>query len=351
MKEIKLFNGSLFDNQTAEEIIKILNKGIVSTSSEIINEMGNILEEYYKRKVILLNSGTSALHISSLVSPKGDVLMPAFAFVAAVNAFLYDNRTIRLYDLDHNLQPDWDIVKKIIKENNVSVFVLVHQFGVPVDVPQDIVGFLKERNIMIIEDGSESICSVVNNKKIGTIGDISILSFNGNKTITAGGGGAFLTNDKDLYERAKSLSVPSNAKEGKGYKHLTYNYGMTGLHAALLKDQWDKKDIIVDRKKKIRDHYKRYITQIPVVKNSDIIYWLYPIYVEDTLKFQKIFTENEIQTQPFFPVLSHIKYVKADDKYVKNAYELENKGLLLPSHIGITDKDIEYIIKIYKNVK
>ncbi len=339
---IKLFSKTDYSDELFNIIKKILDEGIVSTTSSIVDEMESVLSDYYKTDVLLTNSGTSSLHLTAKLGNKG-VLIPAFGFIAVLNAFLYEKLPIFLYDLNSDLQPDWNQIEEYIKEDKIDILIVVHQFGVVVDIPENIRAVCREKDVIIVEDASESIFSK-GKKESGKIGDMSILSFNGNKVISAGGGGALVFNDIKYKDDIYKMVVPKYAKKDDIYTNITYNYRMTGVHAAFLKDQWNNKEKMIEEKKQVLSVYDKYKIDTPQY-TINTVFWLYPVYTKNMSVTEKNLNSNGIEYKHFFKTYDLIQYAKVSYKDISNAKDIVNKGILLPIHNELAENDIELIVK------
>ena len=257
-------------------IKKSIDEGWVSTAGKNIDKFEKKISDLVKVKYCLaLNSGTSSLDISLKVlgiNSNHAVLVPSATFIAPINAILYNQAEPIFFDIDENLNINTSDVIKFLREETIKkgdlliskknkkiikAIIIVHVFGKPADIFA-LKEICKLNNIKLIEDASESLGSyyIKNKNKIhtGIIGDIGCLSFNGNKIITTGGGGALLCQDKNLAKRALHLSNVAKVKSKHIYYHdeVGYNYLMPGINAALGLSQIKKiSDILKIKKKNI----------------------------------------------------------------------------------------------------
>lgn len=198
-------------------------------------------------------NGTAALHVALKLAGviQGDeVLIPALTFVATANAVTYCNAFPHFVDCEEStLGIDVPKLRNYLHENTrileglcvnnfsgriIRAIVPMHTYGHPVDM-DNLIDLASEFNLVLVEDAAESLGSVYKGKQTGTIGRLGVLSFNGNKTITTGAGGAILTNDLELARRAKHLSTTSKLLHAWEYRHdeIGYNYRMPNINAAL----------------------------------------------------------------------------------------------------------------------
>tara|TARA_B110000438_G_C15617962_1_gene565241 strand:- start:138 stop:860 length:723 start_codon:yes stop_codon:yes gene_type:complete len=220
----------------------------------------------------------------------------------------------------------------------------------------------KEKNIKIIEDAAEMIGQTYKNKKCGSFGDLSTFSFYANKHITTGEGGMILTNNKNLYSKCKSLRNLSfgNGIDRFNHDDIGWNYRMTNLQAALGCGQLKNINKIIKRKREIG---KRYIS---ILKNSNKIYiqphklkyaknifWVFGVLIKKNIKISrnqivKKLNKKGIQTRNFFhpmhkqKIFKKMKIFSLKESY-KNSEHLSANGFYLPSGLGITNKEIDYV--------
>ena len=254
-KKIFLYEPT-FDKNDVENVKKSVIEGWVSTAGKNIKLFENLICKYTKSKFcVACNSGTSALHIALKilnVSNNDEVIVPSISFIATINAVKYNNAEPIFMDVDKNFNLDEEKLIKFLKNNtfqknkycfnkktkkNIKALIIAHIWGGGAKIKK-IVKECKKRNIKILEDAAESLGTFYTNKYLskkhtGTIGDVGILSFNGNKIITTGSGGAILTNNIK-YEK-KSRYLINQAKDNDFFKHneLGYNYRLPSLNAYL----------------------------------------------------------------------------------------------------------------------
>jgi pyridoxal phosphate-dependent aminotransferase EpsN len=319
---------------------------------------------YVNRKYALaVNSGTSALHLSliSLGIEKNDVVLcPSFTFAASANVILYQNATPVFIDV--NLET-WTIdvisLEKAIKKYKPKALITVDLYGQMCNYNK-ITDLCKKYKIFLIEDAAESLGSTYKDIKAGNIGDISILSFNGNKIITTSSGGMFLTDNKILYEKAKLIS--NQAKESKKYYHhknLGYNYRMSNLLAAIGRGQLSVIEERVYARRDINKRYKEALSgnsHITFLNDNDRFKsnkWLTCIYLnQKKINPEAIINEMDkvgietrrvwkpMQLQPYYKKFDYVKQSKIDNSKMIFRY-----GLCLPSGSSLSIKDQNFVIE------
>ncbi len=317
-----------------------------------------------------VSSGTAALHLALKVLniSKGDVVLcPSFTFVASANVILYENATPIFIDSEYKTGTiDISALEKAIIRYKPKALIAVNIYGQSCYYDK-IIKLCKSNNIFIIEDAAESLGSVYKNKKCGSIGDIGIFSFNGNKIITTSGGGMIVSNKKEYIEKARFLSTQSREKKNH-YEHneLGYNYRMSNLLAAIGVSQLKKVDNFIMKRRKIFNIYKQelcalggfdYFEELP---NSYSNRWLSVFIIDERVngitssKIIKKLYENKIESRPLWKPMHLQKlykgcaYVKSGNKDISS--DLFERGLCLPSGSSLKEKQQQEIIRIIKDM-
>jgi perosamine synthetase len=237
-----------------ELVSKCLASGWVSSVGEYISEFEQGLAKFTNSKhAIAVVNGTAALHLalhSVGVKPGDEVLVPTLSFVATANAVSHCGAIPHFVDSDpETLGLDPLALREHLRANaslrggelhntstgrRISAVVPMHTFGHPMQI-EALIDVAKEFNLVVVEDAAESIGSYVGTTHTGTFGRCSSLSFNGNKTITTGGGGAILTNDAELAQRIRHLATTAKMPHDYEYIHdaVAFNYRMPNINAAL----------------------------------------------------------------------------------------------------------------------
>lgn len=227
---------------------------MVSSIGNFVGRFERMLEEYTGAKhAVAVVNGTSGLHLAlrlAGVRTGEEVLLPSLTFVASANAVTYCGAIPHFVESEEQtlgMDPDslQDYLKKVTEGrsglcihrktgNVIRAMLPMHTFGHPVRLDR-LLKVAKDFHMKLVEDAAESIGSFYHGKHTGTLGLLGVLSFNGNKTITTGGGGAILTNDAELAKRAKHLSTTAKLPHPWDYRHdeIGYNYRLPNLNAAL----------------------------------------------------------------------------------------------------------------------
>jgi len=353
----------------------------VSSAGQYVDLFEKKIAEYTGSKyAIACLNGTAAIQVSlrlAGVNPGDEVIIPTLTFIASVNAASYNNASPIFIDSDNHY--NLDVEKTIDFINNetlfnngftynkvtnkkISAILPVHVWG-NACLLKNLVDLCNERNIVIVEDASESLGTVYNDgkykgKHTGTIGKLGCLSFNGNKIITTGGGGMIFTDDEALAEKAKYL-ITQAKDDSVRYIHdeIGFNFRLTNIQAALGVAQLEQLPGILKRKKEIYDFYQSKIenieglslSKVPDYANNN--HWLNllqidnKVYDEDREILMKRLEENGIQTRPVWKLNHEQKPYKHCQHYnIDNAKKLVKNSLCLPSSANITNKDLNKIV-------
>jgi dTDP-4-amino-4,6-dideoxygalactose transaminase len=222
----------------------------------------------------------------------------------------------------------------------------VHIFGHPCRI-EEIVKICNQYYIPVVEDAAESIGSKYKGKHTGTFGKIGVLSYNGNKTITTGGGGMILTNDEDLGKLAKHLSTQAKAQHPWDYIHdqVGYNYRMPNINAALGVAQMETLDFFLQKKRELATIYTSFFESINLAvfiepENARSNYWLNAIIMENKKErdeFLEYTNSNEVMTRPVWRLMNRLPmFNDCYSKSLDNALWLEDRLVNIPSSVIIS---------------
>jgi len=256
---------------------------------------------------VATSNGTSALHVCLLlagVSAGDEVLVPTLTFVATVNAISYTGARPHFVDSEAtSFGPDANAIEAHLRATAemvggtcrnrrtgapIRALVAMHVFGLPCDL--DALDALARRwNLVLVEDAAESLGSSYHGRHTGNVGRVSALSFNGNKIVTTGGGGAVLTNDLDLGRRAKHLTTTARTPHRWNFLHdeVGYNYRLPNLNAALGCAQLERLPGMLARKRALAHVYQQAFKDVPGVRfvtepaGTTSNYWLNAIVLDD----------------------------------------------------------------------
>jgi len=357
-----------FDGKEWQYVKECLGTGWVSTAGKFVDEFELQLAQYTRSKyAIAVVNGTSALHIClklAGVKPNDEVIIPALTFVATANAVSYCSAIPHFVDSEEKtlgldpvkLEKYLEIIAEI--DNNecfnkntgrrIKAVVPVHTFGHPVDID-----YIKEIcnnfSVVLIEDAAESLGSFYKKRHTGLDGLMSALSFNGNKIISTGGGGAILTNDESLAKQARHLTTTAKIPHKWEYIHdeLGYNYRMPNINAALGCAQLEQMTGILQCKRYLAKRYEKVFNEIQGVRFftepefAKSNYWLNCILLdipdlELRDKILKITNENGIMTRPTWTLLNQLPMYKDCPKMtLTTAEKLSARLINIPSSANL----------------
>lgn len=318
---------------------------------------------------VALNSGTAAIHLAfkALGVEAGDYIMcQTFSFVATANPIAYLGAHPVFIDSEAetwNMDPE--LLEKAIldlKKSDIrpKAIIYTHVFGTPARV-DDLMSISEKYQIPLVEDAAEALGANFKESSVGQFGKISVLSFNGNKVITTSGGGALLTNDSQISQKALHLSTQAR-DEFKPYTHteVGYNYRMSNLSASLGLAQIKHLKEWVEQKRMIFDTYYKGISKDKIHKGIELSgsvfanRWLSTFLVRSPKKRDEIIELLEsqgIETRRFWKPLHLLNIFKGQKSYMSGvAHDLFEKGICLPSGVGLKKDALQEIIQ-YINSK
>jgi perosamine synthetase len=341
-----------------------LDTGFVSTVGPFVPRFEKKFADYTgTKKAVSTQSGTAALHMAlyELGIGKGDeVIVPALTFVATVNPVLYVGATPVFVDVDMDT---WNIDPHQIEENineKTKAIIPVHLYGNPCDM-NSILEIARKHGLYVIEDATESLGALYNDKHTGTLGDIGCFSFNGNKTITTGGGGMVVGDNADRIEHIKFM-VNQSRDESRGYYHpeIGFNYRMTNIEAALGLSQMRRLEGFLNKKKQFNNIYKEELENVSGIlfqkeyKNAESSYWLSCVFLDkglDVKEVQDKLKEKLIPTRRIFmPLTEFPPFREMKTSGTKNSYTIYENGLCLPGSTLNDEKSICYVAKQIKEI-
>ena len=317
-----------------------------------------------------LSSGTAALHLALKILgvKSGDhVFCSDLSFVATVNAIKYLDAKPIFIDSE---KLSWNMCPKSLKmafrEHNPKAIIVTDIYGQSADY-NSIKKICTNYQTPIIEDAAESLGAEYKGRKCGSFGDLSILSFNGNKIITTSGGGMLLSNNKAYITEARKLASQSR-EEAIHYEHtqVGYNYRMSNILAALGLAQLKSLDSYIDKRRSIYKYYKNNFKNIeniefmPEIKDGKSSRWLSVILLKDKTyneieRLVRIFDEENIETRPIWKPM-HLQPLCYGTPFYHNSVnpiskDLFEHGMCLPSGSSLTSNDLDKIIDILiKNI-
>jgi perosamine synthetase len=288
-------------------VAECLRSTFVSSVGGYVDEFEAILAEYTgAAHVVAVASGTAALHIAlklAGVREEDEVLVPALSFVATANAIAYCNAKPHFLDSELDtmgLDPAAlaEHLRAIVERTTegprnrqtgrrLAAIVPMHTYGHPVDMAP-LLEVAHDYGLPIVEDATESLGSTYDGQHTGTMGSVGTLSFNGNKIITTGGGGAILTNDGELARRAKHLTTTAKLPHRWSFFHdeIAWNYRLPNINAALGCAQMERLPYFLERKRALAARYQEAFEETPGIRfvaeppRSRSNYWLNTVRLE-----------------------------------------------------------------------
>ena len=376
-----------FEGNEEKYVIDAISSTYVSTVGGYVSEFEKKLADFIKvDNVAVCQSGTSALHLSMVesgVRPGDTVIVPPLTFIAAVNPVKYQFAKPVFIDCDDSFCMDpkklasfceqeceWNGSELIHNGSTVKAIVVVHVFGNMADMEpiMDIAGKYK---LKVIEDATEALGTFYTSGKYvgkyaGTIGDYGCYSFNGNKIITTGGGGAVTSNNPMVVDHLRFLSTQAKT-DPHYYTHdeVGYNYRMTNLQAALGVAKLEELPEFIRRKQSNYDMYQsffdgfKYGKIVKFREGTSSNKWFYSLcidrnYIDSPLKEIIIsLKEKGIETRPIWGLINEQKpYLEEETYKIDKAKYYANRIINFPSSTQITKEDIVYVSnEIMKTLK
>ena len=349
-----------------------LDSTFVSSVGKFVDRFEHDIAHYTGAKhVVATVNGTAALHIAlklAGVIQDDEVLIPAVTFVATANAVMYCNAVPHFVDSEENTL-GIDVAKlrsyllehtKIIAGQCVNTLtggiiravVPMHTFGHPVDM-DELMDLASKFKLVVVEDAAESLGSIYRGKHTGTLGKLGVLSFNGNKTITTGGGGAILTNDPELARRAKHLTTTAKLPHAWEYRHdeVGYNYRMPNINAALGCAQLEQLPQLLESKRKLFSRYQVAFNKVDGVQlmsepnGCSSNYWLQTIILNtDNSRYRDAVLEatnrSGLMTRPTWVLMNELTQFSAMPSMdLSGALSLSKRVINIPSSVYLGKGD------------
>ena len=372
-----------FEGNEEKYVMDAVKQGWVSTGGAYVEMLEKKIAKYTDMpSCVACQSGTSGLHMTLLesgVKPDDMVIAPALTFIAAVNPIKYVNAYPVFMDCDDSLCID-PVKLKDFCENEcifingelkhaksgkrISAIIVVHVFGNLADM-EAIMEISKKYNLTVIEDATEALGTICDygkykGKMAGTIGDFGVYSFNGNKIITTGGGGAVVSKDETKLKHLKYMSTQCKDDE-HFYIHneIGFNYRMTNVQAAIGVAQLEELEEFIERKNKNYDIY------VELLKETDNGYmlpfrdgvrankWFYSFVVNKDLSDKNIreyilkFQDEGVQTRPIWGLINQQKPYMKDVSYkIERALFYKERVINLPCSTNLNKEQIKRVCEV-----
>ena len=359
----KKLHEPLFKGNEKKYLKKCIETGYVSYIGKYVNTFERKISKYTGSKnAVALVNGTCALHILLKyfnVGINDEVILPSITFVATANSVAYCKALPHFVDIEKEtlgICPEKleEYLKKIaIKKKGycinkktgrkIRVLIAVHVFGVPCKI-LEIKKICKKYNIKLIEDAAGAMGSFLKGKHLGNFSQAGVISFNGNKTITCGGGAVIITENKKLASKIRHLSTTAKKKHPWEYIHdeIGFNYRMTNLNAAIGCAQLENINRIISAKRKNFFLYKRLFKKnkdVQIIQEpnySKTNYWLITLIIKKNKKLKnqvlKELNQSGFQGRSIWKPLHTLKiFEKCPRGKLKNTMEIYNRAINLPS--------------------
>ena len=359
----------MFNGNESRYLQECVESTFVSSVGQFVDRFEIDLASFTGSKfAIAVVNGTSALHVALNLAGVGvndEVLLPALTFVATANAITYCGAIPHFVDSEStSLGIDADHLREYLgtrteqlsgqcvnrsTQRVIRAIVPMHTFGHPSDI-EALLAVASDFNLVLVEDAAESLGSFYQGQHTGTFGLLGTLSFNGNKTITTGGGGAILTNDDVLARRAKHLTTTAKVPHAWEFVHdeIGYNYRMPNINASLGCAQLEKLPDMLLRKRNLFERYEKAFRPIPGIDllkepvGCESNYWLQTLILEPNqahLRDDILELTNSagIMTRPAWTLMADLKpYANCPTMDLTTARDLVQRIINIPSsaHLG-----------------
>jgi perosamine synthetase len=352
-----------FNGNEKSYVLETINSTFVSSVGAYVDKFEIMMAELTKtQKAVAVVNGTSALQVALRLSGVGygdEVLTQALTFIATINAIIYNGASPVFLDVDldtmglspnsvNSFLEDYGEMRDGVcynKKTNkkIAACMPMHTFGFPVHL-DELIAVCNKWNIPIVEDAAESIGSEYKGLPTGSFGKLGVFSFNGNKIVTSGGGGAIVTNDLQLGIKAKHLTTTAKVPHPYEYVHdeVGYNFRMPNLNAALACAQLEQLNSFIQNKRKLAIEYSEFF-ELKGVKfrkelhNTKANYWLMCLELEnkkDRDAFLKETNEVKVMTRPIWQLIFKSPiYSNFQRDSQENAIYLENRIVNIPSSV------------------
>ncbi|WP_187264375.1 aminotransferase class V-fold PLP-dependent enzyme [Pontibacter beigongshangensis] len=320
------------------------------------------------RFAVALNSGTAAIHLALRVLgvKRGDeVICSTFTFVATANPILYMGATPVFVESEAttwNMCPDTleqTIQARLKLGKKPACILLVHLYGMPAML-KELLEVAHRYNIPVIEDAAESLGSRYGGHQTGTLGEVGIFSFNGNKIITTSGGGALVTADEKLAEQARFLATQAK-EDASFYEHtqMGYNYRMSNIAAGIGRGQIEVLEKRVKQRREVFNFYRErleseFVSFLPEPKGSYSNRWLTTILLDPSLgknpeEIRLAMETHNIEVRRLWKPM-HLQPLFKGAAYYGNSLsqQLFEQGLCLPSSSSLPEEDLEKVVRVLK---
>lgn len=350
----------VFIGNDREYVLDTIESTFVSSVGKYVDRFEEMMKEYTGAKYAIATvNGTAALHMALMLAgvEKEDlVITQALSFIATCNAISYIGAEPAFIDVDKDrMGMSVDALRKFLENvemrdgkpfhkptgKRIGACVPMHTFGFPTEIEQ-LVKLCEEYSIPLVEDAAESLGTFYNNQHTGTFGKLGVFSFNGNKTITCGGGGMIVTNDENIAKLGKHLTTQAKKPHPWEYEHdhIGYNYRCPNLNAALACAQLEKIEDIIINKRLTASEYATFFNNSTIEfvsepENSRCNYWLNTIKLANRQErdaFLEYTNANKVMTRPIWTLMTKLDmFSHCYREDLKNSEYLEDVVVNIPS--------------------
>jgi len=353
-----------FIGKEKEYLTDCIDSTYVSSVGKYVDEFEKKIRDYTGAKYAVATvNGTAALHTTLILAGVKDgdlVITQPLCFIATSNAISYQNASPLYIDVDKDtlgLSPSK--LSEYLKDNvlvkddgysyhtvsgkRISACIPMHTFGHPTKI-DELNKICTEYNIVLIEDAAESLGSIYKGEQTGLWGKLGTYSFNGNKTITCGGGGIVVTNDEVLGKRAKHITTTAKVPHRWDFVHdeIGYNYRLPNLNAALACAQMENLDFFITKKRELAKRYSEFFKSrnmdfVTEPQNSNSNYWLNSVLLKNHDERDAFLTytnDNNVMTRPVWTLMNKLKmFADCPKGNLDNSIWIEERLVNIPSSV------------------
>jgi perosamine synthetase len=352
-----------FSGNEKKYLCDAIDSTFVSSVGAYVNKFEEMIAEFtHSARAVAVVNGTAGLQVAlRLAGVKADdeVITQSLTFIATANAILYNGAHPIFLDVDlntmglspvaveeflteHAVLKDDGCYNKLTKKK-IAACMPMHTFGFPVNL-DGLLAVCTKWKIPIVEDAAESLGSFYHEKHTGNFGTLGVFSFNGNKIITSGGGGAIISNDISLAQMGKHLTTTAKVPHAYEFIHdeMGYNFRMPNVNAALACAQMEQLELFIESKRKLAGQYEIYFkeqgikfrTELPGTRAN---YWLMCVELNDKSDrdaFLKSTNGNGVMTRPIWRLMTSLPmYSHYQKDSQKNASYLQDRIVNIPSNV------------------
>jgi perosamine synthetase len=356
--------GPSISNYELVNAVDAVKHGWNSKHSDYLKKFENEFAEFVGSKYAMATSScTGALHLALLaagIGPNDEVIVPDITWVATASAVRYVGAKPIFADVNLN---DWTLnlneLSRLLTSRTKAI-IPVHLYGYSANISK-IVNFAKQNNLMVIEDAAPAIGTTFDNQKVGTFGDIGCFSFQGAKLLVTGEGGMFVTDSKEIYERAYKIQDHGRKPGTFWIETLGHKYKMNNITASFGLGQLAKVENQIFRKRRINQWYKELLGDIELIRfqeeigGSNSIHWMtsFTINPESGISRNELISalsKKNIDTRPVFPSISQYEIWGYRAETPLNSKYIGDNGINLPSGVNLSIKSVEKVAKEIRDI-